>query len=311
MGTLLHRSHRRLAGLAATALVAIAALGAPAACGDSGTRGGEVETLRTPGAERPGASGSDAGPLRVRRDIPYAGADGPALDVYRPAGAGRGRQPAVLVLHGGSWRFGDKRDVEPTAVALAEAGFLAFAVGYTLVSGERAGFPRQARELRAAIRFVRRNAGRFGVDPSRIGALGISAGAHLAALVGANGRGRRDRGGRLGAVVAWSGPFDLRAQRLRRVLGFEIADFLGCGDCPRRAALASPISHVSRDDPPILIVNSTRELIPASQARWMARRVRRAGGRARLLMVPGALHAPLFEPMVIEPTIAFLRRQLR
>lgn len=310
MGTLLDRGRRRLAGLAATALVAIAALGAPAACGDSGTRGGEGETSSDRGAPSPTAAGSAAEPVRVRRDIPYAG-DGPTLDVYRPARAGRGRQPAVLVLHGGSWRFGDKRDTEPTAIALAEAGFVAFAVGYTLVAEDRAGFPRQARELRTAIRFVRRNAGRFGVDPSRIGALGISAGAHLAALVGANGRGRRDRGGRLGAVVAWSGPFDLRAQRLRRVLGFEIADFLGCGDCPRRAALASPISHVSRDDPPILIVNSTRELIPASQARRMARHVRRAGGRARLLMVPGALHAPLFEPMVIDPTIAFLRRQLR
>lgn len=257
-----------------------------------------------------GCGSSDGrGSVVVERDLPYAGARGPALDVYRPPGDSR--RPAVLVVHGGSWRAGDKADVEPTARVLADAGFVAFAPGYTLASPARAGFPRQPRQVRAAVRFVRRNAGRYDADPARIGALGISAGAHLAALVGTAGRGRRDAGGRIGAVVAWSGPFDLGAPDLRRVLGAEVAGFLGCSDCPRRTRRASPIAHVSGDDPPTLIVNSAEELVPVTQARRMARRLRAAGVRTRLLVPPGSLHAPLFEAAVIGPTIRFLRRQLR
>lgn len=248
--------------------------------------------------------------VRVERDVRYAGPAGPALDVYRPAGGG-GRRPAVLVLHGGSWWAGDRADVEPTARALARAGFAAFAVGYTLATEGRAGLPRQLRQVRAAVRFARRNARRFGVDPRRIGAVGISAGAHLAALAATAASGPLEAGSRLGTVVAWSGPFALRSPALRRVLAPEIANFLGCRGCPRRAKAASPLAHVSADDPPMLIVNSRRELVPAGQARRMARRLRRAGVPARLLLLPGSLHAPLFEPAVIGPTVEFLRVQLQ
>lgn len=252
---------------------------------------------------------ADRDRIRVERDLRYAGPDGPALDVYRQDASGR--RPAVLAIHGGSWRAGDKADVAPTAEALARAGFVAFATGYTLAGERRAGFPRQRRELRAAVRFVRREAARFGVDRRRVGALGISAGAHLAALVGTAARGPLTKGARLGAVVSWSGPFDLRGAALRQVLDREVVDFLGCRDCPRRAAAASPLTHVSADDPPTMIVNSSDELVPAGQARRMARRLRAAGVPVELKILPGSLHAPLFEPTVLGPSIAFLRRELR
>lgn len=248
--------------------------------------------------------------MQVQSDLRYAGPDGPALDVYRRARLPSPR-PAVLVVHGGSWRYGNKLDVATLAHDLARAGFVAFGVGYTLVGEGRAGYPRQPRELRAAVRFVRRNARRFRVDPRQVGALGISAGAHLAALVGTTGRGPLTRGSRLGAVASWSGPLDLRTGDLHRVLPFEVAGFLGCARCPRRAAAASPIVHASPDDPPTMIVNSRRELIPAGQARRMARRLRAEGVRAPLWMLPGTLHAPLFAPTVLKPTIRFLRRSLR
>lgn len=255
-----------------------------------------------------GCGSSDAQNVMVERDVRYAGQGGPALDVYRTDGDGPAR-PAVLAIHGGAWAAGDKDDVAPTALALANAGFVAFAVGYDLAGPARAGFPRQLRQVRAATRFVRRNARRYGVDRRRVGAVGISAGAHLAALAGTTGSGPLGRGARFGALVSWSGPFDLRPPRLP-VLEREISWFLGCSPCPRRAARASPIVHVSADDPPILIVNSTEELIPAAQARRMARRLRAAGVPARLLLLPGAVHAPLFEPLAIGPTIRFLRRRL-
>lgn len=255
-----------------------------------------------------GCGSSDAREeIAVQRDLAYAGPGGPALDIYRPPGGSR--RPAVLAIHGGAWVAGDKGDVAPTALALARAGFVVFAVGYDLAGPDRAGFPRQLRQVRAAIRFVRRNAGRYGADRRRVGALGISAGAHLAALAGTTGRGPLWRGARLGAVASWSGPFDLRSPRLRRLVP-EISWFLGCGGCPRRAALASPLARVSAGDAPTLIVNSAEELIPASQARDMARRLRAAGVHTRLLILPGSLHAPLFEAEAIGPTIRFLRSRL-
>lgn len=297
--------------MALLALSAAAALAAvAAACGQAETGAGGSAPGEAAGASAPIARTVPANPVLVRTDLPYRGAERPALDVYRRARLPTPR-PAVLVVHGGSWRAGDKVAVAPIARELARAGFVAFGVGYTLVAPGRAGYPRQPRELRAAIRFVRRNARRFRVDPRRVGALGFSAGAHLVALVGVTGRGPLTRGGRLGAVASWSGPLDLRTADLRRVLGFEVDEFLGCRSCPGRAAAASPIANISPDDPPTMVVNSSDELIPVSQARRMARRLRGAGLRAPLWVLPGNLHAPLFASTVMQPTIEFLRRNLR
>lgn len=255
-----------------------------------------------------GEEPAEAG-VEVTYDVPYGGPNGPSFDVYRPAAADSPR-PAVMVLHGGAWRAGDKGDATPIAEEYARAGFVAFATGYTLADEGLPGYPLQLRELQRAVRAIRSDAERFGVDPARIGATGSSAGAHLAALLATSGNGPLTDGDRVGALVVWSAPVDLTADVFAESPDHEVANFLGCGDCPELAVAASPITHVSADDPPTMIVNSAEELIPIEQAQLFDRRLRAAGVRARLLVLPGDQHAPDYEAEAIGPSIAFMRKQL-
>lgn len=247
--------------------------------------------------------------VEVTYDVPYAGPNGPAFDVYRSAATGEA-SPAVIVLHGGAWRAGSKGDATPIAEKYARAGFIAFAVDYTLVDEGLPGYPLQLRELQRAVRAIRSDAERFGVDPARIGATGSSAGAHLAALLATTGSGPLTDGDRVGALVAWSAPIELTADVFAESPDHEVANFLGCGDCPDLAVAASPVTHVSPDDPPTMVVNSAEELIPVEQARLFDRRLRAAGVTARLLILPGDQHAPDYEAEAIGPSIAFMREQL-
>jgi acetyl esterase/lipase len=217
----------------------------------------------------------------------------------------------VLVVHGGGWRAGDKLRMVWLSRRLAESGFVVFNVNYTLAAAGRPGFPRQLIELRAAVRWIRRNARAFGVDRTRVGAVGSSAGAHLVALLGAAGHGPLEAGARVGAVVTWSAPFDLtRIDNPALVPALET--FLGCVSelCGETGVAASPLAHVSGDDPPMLVVNSRRELVPLHHAEDMAARLADAGLPYELRVLPGSAHGREYGAVVLEPTVAFLRRWL-
>jgi acetyl esterase/lipase len=246
--------------------------------------------------------------LQVR----YGPSPSATMDVHRPGFRSALPLPGVLVVHGGGWRSGDKRRMDDTAAVLVRRGFVVFNVNYTLADRRHPGFARQLLELRAAVRWVRRHAARLGVDPARLGALGSSAGAHLAALLALSGRGPLDEGARVRAVVAWSGPFDLARLRTR-ALTPAVQTFLGClpAACPRRAAAASPMAHVSPDDPDMLIVNSERELVPVDQAQRLAVRLASAGVPHRLWVLPGALHGRDYAPVALGGSVAFLTNRLR
>jgi acetyl esterase/lipase len=259
--------------------------------------------------DRPGRGGGD---VQVQSLLRYGESGRTVLDVYWRRERGVAPAPAVLVVHGGGWRFGDRRRMEGVSMALAQAGFVAFNVNYTLAAWWRPGFPAQLRELRAAVRWVRRNAVRFRVDPKRIGALGSSAGAHLAGLLAVAAHGPLDAGARIGAAVTWSAPFDLTRLDVP-ALAVAVDTLLGCspGSCARRRAAASPSAHVSRDDSPMLIVNSQRELVPIEQAEEMAARLASASVAHTLWSMPGSDHARSYAAVALEPSIAFLRRRLR
>ena len=122
----------------------------------------------------------------------YGTADGKPLllDVYLPVTTGRGRS-AVVLVHGGAWRGGDKRDFAVEARRLAAAGLVAFSVNYRLDT--MPAFPAQVDDVQAAVRWVRGHADDYGVDPARIGALGASAGGHLVAMLATLGQGPLDQ----------------------------------------------------------------------------------------------------------------------
>jgi len=269
-----------------------------------------ADVRQATGKPGPAPSQTENG-VRVRKNLRYADGKSAKVDVYRPAQSTR-RVPGVLVVHGGAWTDGDKARMSSVSSRIARSGLIAYSVNYVLARDSRPGFPAQLRQLRSAVRWARRTSRRFGLDPRRIGALGTSAGGHLVGLLATKGRGALTNGPRVGAATTWSAPLDLVPLTETR-MATSINTLLGClsDPCPDRAAAASPIAHVSEDDPPMLVVNSRDELIPVSQARRMADRLAGAGVSTELRLLDGTAHAMAYADRAINRSIRFLRRALR
>lgn len=255
------------------------------------------------------AAGARA-PVDVRKDIEYGTANGKRLllDAYVPP-AGDDRRPAVVMIHGGGWRAGDKASWQPEAEQLAAKGWVAFSINYRL--DEPAVFPAEIDDAQAAVRWVRAHADEYQVDPARIAAIGESAGGHLTAMLATLGRGALDGDSRIRVGAAWSPPVDLTALAGSRGTSW-IGPLLGCNQqtCPDRLAQSSPVTHVDGTDAPLYLANSTEELVPLSQAQAMADRLKAAGVDHRLDVYAGNRHALDFRADAWAPTLAFLEDHL-
>jgi alpha/beta hydrolase fold len=208
----------------------------------------------------------------VEKDIVYGkgGEEELRLDLARPA-EGKGPFPLVVCIHGGAWRAGIKAAHHPTIRLLAEKGYVAATVQYRLAP--KAAFPAQVEDVKCAVRFLRANAKKYDIDPTRVAALGDSAGGHLSLLLGLmdasdglEGKGgHADQPSKVQAVVNYFGPTDLSAWAptklgddllkfgLNRDGNGILTDFLGTAD--RKAAImkkASPVTYIDAKDPPIL-----------------------------------------------------------
>lgn len=258
-------------------------------------------------------AGAAAG-VRVTNDVTYRTVDGEklGLDVYQPAKKGKDR-PAVVIVHGGGWSGGDKQLFATQGNQLAERGFVAFSVNYRLAPAHP--YPAAVDDVGAAVEWVRKHAKKYGVDPKRIGALGGSAGAHLTGLLATVGEGSHAKGHRIAAAVSWSGPmdFDSLAPAVTAGAGRSIGTFLGCAPdaCPDKYAQASPITHVDKTDTPMLIVNSTKELVPQTQADAMKAALDKAGVANEEIILPGAAHSRAYANQVWDRTVAFLENYLK
>ncbi|MBM3855948.1 MAG: alpha/beta hydrolase, partial [Verrucomicrobia bacterium] len=121
--------------------------------------------------------------VQVERDLVYAryGDREVKLDLYLPRQPASAKIPCIVVIHGGGWRSGDKTRFAGQAAYLADKGFAAACIGYRLLP--EVTFPAPIVDCKAAVRWVRANAARYGIDPERIGATGGSAGGHLTAML--------------------------------------------------------------------------------------------------------------------------------
>lgn len=238
-------------------------------------------------------------------DLPYAATAHPRqrLDLYLPKAPAATTRPVVVYLHSGGWISGDKEEgARFLGPLVAEGRFAGVSAGYRLT--DEARWPAQLHDVQAAVRWVRANAERYGFDRERIAVRGWSAGGHLALMLGLTGD-VPELDGRLGphasesrrvsAVVNHAGITDLLAMEeapansgRRGPRSFE-AQLLGA--MPRhaidRAGEASPVTHVSRGDAPVLTLHGTADrTVPYDQAV----RLHRALHAAR---IPNALNTTL------------------
>ncbi|RUL85929.1 alpha/beta hydrolase [Tautonia sociabilis] len=248
-------------------------------------------------------SGRAQGPspkVEAIEDLTYATIDGRELklDLARPAGEG-GPYPAIVAIHGGAWRAGDKADLRGLLAELAGLGYVAISPQYRFCP--ETTFPAQVHDVKAALRWLKGNAERFGVDPDRVGAVGFSAGGHLALMLGVTDEDDGlegpvedgQPGTRIQAVVNFFGPTDLAADDLPEISKPLVRDFIGgtAEEKPEETKAASPLTFVSEDDPPILTFQGTADpLVPPSQAIKLAEAMAEAGVDGRLELIIGAGH---------------------
>ncbi len=231
-------------------------------------------------------------------NVPFATVNGGSerLDVYLPSGgpsaAGR---PALIAIHGGGWRRLDKAGYGARiASAFVPRGYVVIAPDYELSARNKPTWPVNLEDVQAAVRWVRENASMLGINPNEIAAIGESAGANLAALVGTDsvtGSGEATSASSVEAVVAFSTPADLTSLEVESPLaGRAVRQFLGGTpeQVPAAYTAASPTDHVSAGDPPMFLVQGRQDpLIPYTQSVELANALSEAGVRNRLVLVNG------------------------
>lgn len=263
--------------------------------------------------------------VRGEFDIPYAGTDNPRqrLDLYLPEKAADGKGlPLIVYVHGGGWLGGDKR-AGGMLLPLVQSGEYAVAsVGYRLSS--EAIWPAQIHDCKAAIRWLRANAAKYGIDADRIGVAGSSAGGHLVMLLGTTGGvadlegtlgPHRDTDSRVVCVVNQFGPSDFsEISEANEAAKGMVAKLLGGRpeDVPEAARAASPLAHVTKDDAPIICIHGTADaLVPYSQSTRLDEACEKAGVECLLLTIPGGGHGGFRNPEVHVRTKQFLDKYLR
>ncbi len=219
------------------------------------------------------------------------------LDLVRPA-EGEGPFPVVVVIHGGGWRGGDKAGNRPLLAEFARRGYVAVSPQYRFCPKDV--FPAQVHDVKAAVRWLGEHAGEYKIDGERIGAMGFSAGGHLALLLGLTGPedGLDGPPGaaatpRVRAVVNYFGPTDLAAIDIPAASRPLVKDLLGVAaeEKPAAAASASPLSYVSRGDAALLTFQGTMDpLVPGTQATKLLEKMTWAGLPGRVELLAGAKH---------------------
>ncbi len=247
------------------------------------------------------ASAQAPAEVRTETDVVFGKAGGRELklDLAMPK-EGDGPFPAVVCVHGGGWVGGDRKQMAATVQVLARRGFVAVTPDYRTAPAHR--FPAQLEDCKAAVRWLRANAAKYKVNPDRIGAVGFSAGGHLACLLGVTdkGNGLEGTGGnpdvssRVQAVVSFFGPTDLTVkfwgptaerENLVPLLGGTLADK------PEAYRKASPMSYAGANAPPFLFFHGSADrTVPPQQSYDLAARLRAAGVEARVITVEGEGH---------------------
>jgi acetyl esterase/lipase len=241
------------------------------------------------------------------RDVEYAkvGDKRLLLDLFVPEKADA-PLPLIVWIHGGAWLGGDKAG--GPAMPQIRRGYAVASINYRL--SNEAIFPAQIYDCKAAIRWLRAHAKEYNIDPHRIGVWGSSAGGHLVALLGTSGdvkqiegdEGNLDQSSRVQAVCDWFGPTDFLQMAAHMLPDAKMPH--DTADSPEsklvggpiqqnkeKVAKANPITYVSKDDPPFLIMHGDKDpLVPHHQSEILTEALKKAGVEVTFKTVEGAGH---------------------
>jgi acetyl esterase/lipase len=259
------------------------------------------------------------------RDIDYGGQGrkSQTLDLFVP-GEAKDPLPVVVWIHGGAWLAGSKEGCP--AIRFLTRGYAVASLNYRLT--QEAIFPAQIEDCKGAIRWLRANAGKHGLDPNRIGAWGSSAGGHLVALLGTSGDVKELEGkvggnleftSRVQAVCDWFGPTDFL-----KMIGQSGSTRHAAADSPESllvggaiekmkemVARANPITYVGKGNPPFLIMHGDKDnLVPINQSEILYDALKKAGVEATFEVVKGAGHG-FGGPEVNRKVEEFLDKHLK
>ena len=272
--------------------------------------------------------------VKIERDVIYgkAGGEKLLLDVFYPptesAPKSASTRAAVLLVHGGGWSAGDKKDFDDLGRGLARAGYVAFSANYRLLHDKENRFPAQLDDVQRAVRWIRSRAAIYKIDPQRLGAMGGSAGGHLVALLGTTDtRDNSDKtlakfSSRVACVVDMNGPTDLTppfpAIAAEDGLHVEelVQNFIGA---PRSKVTAyraaSPLFQIDKKTVPFLIFHGDKDtLVPVDQSQRFAKALAKNGTPVELVVFKGEGHGFAKKENVetlITKTFAFFEKYLQ
>lgn len=258
-------------------------------------------------------------------DVEYArvGEHSLKLDLYLNP---EKNQPLLVCVHGGAWRGGSKEN--PPILPLQSQGFAIASINYRLTVD--APFPANVHDIKAAIRFLRAKAPDYGYDATRIGILGSSAGGHLAALVGVTNR-HKELEGRVGEHLDQSSEVQcivslFGASNLQTILSQSTPHGLKMREPalqllldgqpeekPELAELASPVAHLQKGDPPLLLVHGDADpQMPFEQSQEFVKAYEALQLPVQFVVIPGGEHGgPEFYDVERTAIMAeFLRKHL-
>ena len=236
----------------------------------------------------------------VKPDIVYATFDGEELklDVATPAGLDHA-VPAIVMIHGGGWSAGKRQDMTAFMKDAASRGYVSATISYRFTPKHQ--FPAQIEDAKCAVRYLRAHADELKIDPKHVGAMGVSAGAHLAMMLGTmdspdgleGSGGNPEQPSKVQAVVSFVGPINLVIPKYTPTQEQILAAFVGGkpADKQDECRRASPITYVNRGDAPTLLFYGTKDpLISIDQAFQIADALTAAAVPARVEILVGAGH---------------------
>lgn len=263
----------------------------------------------------------DSGRVTIEEGVVFGTGGGRDLlcDVYTPPGEVKDA-PGVLLVHGGGWRQGDRSQLRGYGIMLGRRGYVCVACEYRLIPESL--WPAQIHDVKAALRWMRAEAARLGIDPERIAIEGNSAGAHLALLAaGTAGRAELEgEGGHAGVPTHVSAAIGVYAPTLfwHEEVEKGGVPIIALHDQPSAevAAAASPITHVTPGFPPTLLIHGTADTtVPPMASIRMYEELVRAGVPVELHMYAEQPHAfdaqPEFGRQCAAEMLLFLDRYVR